>query len=114
MHRPVQNILDCGIIETEESAKLLNATGSYLHKRARFKESESLLKSSSEIRKKILKSEHFDISESFNNLGELYSDLGRYSEAEPLYLRALEIRENTLNPDDPAIAESLNNLARTL
>ncbi|MDY0130800.1 MAG: hypothetical protein RBR63_11565, partial [Methanosarcina vacuolata] len=26
-------------IETEESAKLLNATGNYLHKRARFKES---------------------------------------------------------------------------
>ncbi len=98
-------------IETEESAKLLNATGSYLHKRARFKESESLLKSSLEIRKKVLEPEHFDISESFNNLGELYSDLGRYSEAEPLYLRALEIRENTLNSDDPAIAESLNNLA---
>ena len=38
-------------IQTEESAKLLNATGSYLHKRARFKESESLLKSSLEIRK---------------------------------------------------------------
>ncbi|MDD4248307.1 MAG: tetratricopeptide repeat protein, partial [Methanosarcina sp.] len=97
-------------IETEESAKLLNATGNYLHKRARFKESESLLKSSLEIRKKILEPEHYDLSESLNNLGELYIDLGRYSEVEPLYVRALEIRENTLEPDDPAIAESLNNL----
>ena len=56
-------------IETEESAKLLSASGSYLHKRARFKESEALLKSSLEIRKKVLESEHFDISESLNNLG---------------------------------------------
>ncbi len=64
-------------IETEESAKLLNATGSYLHERARFKESELLLKSSLEIRKKVMEPEHFDISKSFNNLGELYSDLGR-------------------------------------
>ncbi|MDD4249693.1 MAG: metallophosphoesterase, partial [Methanosarcina sp.] len=58
-------------IENEESAKLLNSTGSYLHKRARFKESESLLKSSLEIREKVLEPEHFDISESLNNLGEL-------------------------------------------
>ena len=98
-------------IETEESAKLLNTTGSYLHKRARFKESESLLKSSLEIRKKVLNPEHFDISESLNNLGELYSDLGRYSEAELLYLRALEVREKILEPDDPAIAESISSLA---
>jgi tetratricopeptide (TPR) repeat protein len=97
-------------IETEESAKLLNATGSYLHKRARFKESESLLKSSLEIRKKVLEPEHYDISESLENLGKLYTDLGKYSEVEPLYVRALEIRENTLNSDDPAIAESLENL----
>ncbi|AKB25346.1 hypothetical protein MSMTP_1877 [Methanosarcina sp. MTP4] len=98
-------------LETEESSKLLNASGSYLHKRARFKESEPFLKSSLEIRKKVLEPEHFDLSESFNNLAELYKDLARYSEAEPLYARALEIRENVLNPDNPAIAESLNNLA---
>ena len=54
--------------------------------------------------------EHNDISESLNNLGELYRDLGKYSEAETVYLRALEIRENNLNSDNPAIAESLNNL----
>ncbi len=47
-------------IETEESAKLLNATGSYLHKLARFKESESLLKGSLDIRKKFLESGHFE------------------------------------------------------
>ncbi|MGB9939094.1 tetratricopeptide repeat protein [Methanosarcina sp.] len=98
-------------IENEESAKLLNATGSYLHKRARFKESEALLRSSLEIRKKILEPEHFDISESLNNLAELYISLGKYFEAEPFFVRALKIRENTLNSDDPAIAESLNNLA---
>jgi len=97
-------------IETEESAKLLNVTGSYLHKRARFKESESLLKSSLEIRKKILEPEYFDISESLNNLGRLYIDLGRYFEAEPLYLQALEIREKILYSDDAAIAESLSSL----
>ncbi|MDI9395156.1 MAG: tetratricopeptide repeat protein [Euryarchaeota archaeon] len=98
-------------LETEESARLLNEAGSYLHKRARFKESEELLKSSLDIREKILEPEHFDVSESLNNLGELYKDLGRYTEAEPLYLRSLEVRENTLKSDDTAIAESLNNLA---
>jgi len=97
-------------LETEESATLLNEAGSYLHKRARFKESEALLKGSLEIREKILEPEHFEISESLSNLGILYKDLGRYLEAEPLYLRSLEIRENTLNSDDPEIAKSLNNL----
>ncbi|AKB27678.1 hypothetical protein MSSIT_0959 [Methanosarcina siciliae T4/M] len=112
-------------LETEESARLLNKAGLYLHKRARFKESESLFKSSVEIsfkdseslfkssleiREKVLKPEHFDISESLNNLGELYIDIGRYSKAELLFLRALEIQENTLNSNDPAIAKSLNNL----
>ena len=97
-------------IETEESAKLLNAAGSYLHKRARFKESELLLESSLKIRKNILEPERLDISESLNNLAELYMSLGKYFEAELLCVRALKIRENTLNSDDPAIAESLNNL----
>lgn len=96
--------------ETEESAKLLSKAGIYLHERARFKESESLLKSSLEIRKKVLEPDHFDISESLNKLGNLYRDLGKYSEAETLYVRALEIRENTLKPEDSAIAESLNYL----
>lgn len=97
-------------METEESAKLLNATGSYLHKRARFKESKLLLESSLEILEKVLEPEHYDISECLNNLGGLYRDLGLYYEVEPLYVRALEIREHTLKRDDPAIAESLNNL----
>ena len=98
-------------LETEQSAKLLNATGSYLHKRARFKESESFLKSSLEIREKVLEPENFDISESLNNLVELFISLGKYSKAESLNVRALEIRKTVLKPDDPAIAESLYNLA---
>ena len=85
--------------ETEESAKLINSSGSYLYKRARFKESEPLLKSSLKIRKKVLEPDHFDVSESLNNLAELYTDLARYSEAEPLCTRALEIREKVLGSE---------------
>jgi len=51
------------------------------------------------------------VTESLNNLAELYRIQGRYPEAEPLYRRSLAIRERTLGPEHPSVATSLNNLA---
>ena len=51
------------------------------------------------------------VTESLNNLAELYRIQGRYAEAEPLYRRSLAIRERTLGPEHSSVATSLNNLA---
>ena len=50
------------------------------------------------------------MSQSLNNLAELYKSQARYAEAEPLMKRALAIKEKTLGADHPEVALCLNNL----
>lgn len=52
------------------------------------------------------------MSESLNNLAELYRAQGLNAQAETLGARALAIREKALGPDHPDVAESLENLAK--
>jgi hypothetical protein len=51
------------------------------------------------------------VTESLNNLAELYRIQGRNALAESLYRRSLSIREQALGPEHPSVATSLNNLA---
>nr|XP_058960257.1 uncharacterized protein LOC131787183 [Pocillopora verrucosa] len=63
-----------------------------------------------EIQMKQLGPEHVDVATSYNNLGNLHSDLGDTDEAKDCYKRALEIRLKTLGPEHVHVASSYNNL----
>ncbi|TFH47271.1 MAG: tetratricopeptide repeat protein [ANME-2 cluster archaeon] len=98
-------------LEFQEAARLLNNTGFYIYKRARFEEAESLFNRALDISEKVLESDHPDVANILNNLANLYKDLGKYENAELLYTRALDIREKALGLDHPEVATILNNLA---
>ncbi len=54
------------------------------------------------------------MTQSLNNLAELYRQQGNYAEAAPLYRRSLAIMENALGPEHPNVATSLENYAALL
>ena len=54
---------------------------------------------------------NLELTDSLDNLAELYYSQGKYEEAEPLYLQALELTRKLLGEEHPNVASSLNNLA---
>jgi len=64
------------------------------------------------IRKKIYESNHIKLSDSYNNLGVLYSQTGDFHKSLKLHKNALKIREEILPEDDLKIAASLMNVGR--
>ncbi len=64
----------------------------------------------SEIRKKLLGTDHLDYADGLNNLARLYRAQGDDVHAELLFRQALKIREKVLGENHPAYAQSLNNL----
>lgn len=96
--------------EFGEAIRLLDQTGIYLYKRARYTEAESLYKQALQTQEKTLGAEHPNIAQSLNRLALIYRAQGRYHKAEPLYKQALAIREKALGTEHPNLAVSLNNL----
>lgn len=93
-----------------EATQLLTKSGSYLVKRAQYKEAEQQLQKSLAIREQVLGTTHPDTAEDCNLLGWLYTWQGEYEKAFRLLQRSLAIREQTLGLAHPATAESLSNL----
>jgi tetratricopeptide (TPR) repeat protein len=93
-------------------ARLLNQSGLYLDRRARYGEAEPLYQRALAIYEKALGLDHPSTATTLNNLTLHYDDQGRCAEAEPLCQRALAIREKALGPDHPDTATSLNSLAK--
>jgi tetratricopeptide (TPR) repeat protein/DNA-binding XRE family transcriptional regulator len=96
---------------SEEAARLLGETASYLQARARYREAEPLYQRALHIREQSQGPEHPQVAYPLNNLANLYMQQGKYAEAEPLYQRALHIREQNLGPEHPQVAYPLNGLA---
>ena len=94
-----------------DAARLLNQTGLYLSKRARYQEAEPLYQRALSIDKQVYGPDRPEVATTFNNLAELYRNQGKYAQAEPLYQRALAISEQQLEAKHPDTALSLNNLA---
>ncbi len=103
--------LDSQEIHLQEAAEVLQQTGWYLTKRARYSESEPLLERAYRMSEQQLGPEHPDMASSLNFLAILYGAQGKYEQAEPLFVRALAIDEQQLGPEHPDTATSLNNLA---
>jgi CHAT domain-containing protein/Tfp pilus assembly protein PilF len=89
--------------EIEEALKLQRA--------GKYDEALQLAERALEIRERLLKTEHQDVTAAINGLGDIYTDKGEYVKAEPLYRRALAIREKALGKDHPDTGASINNLA---
>ncbi|GCE16511.1 FxSxx-COOH system tetratricopeptide repeat protein [Dictyobacter kobayashii] len=96
---------------SEQVARLLYETASYLKDRARYSETEPLYQRALRIREQQLGPDHPDVVYLLNSLAILYTEQGRYSEAEPLYQRVLHICEQQLGSDQPDAAVVFNNLA---
>ena len=98
-------------IMSQEAARLLYETASYLQRRARHAEAEPLFQRALQIREQVLGQEHLDVAASLNGLADLYQEQGKQAEAEPLFKRALDLRERLLKPGDMLVAISWTNLA---
>ncbi len=98
-------------IQVPEAAALLQQTGWYLIKRARYGEAEPLLEQAYAMSAQAQGPEHLDTARDALTLASLYQDQGKYEQAEPLYQRALAIYEQQLGELHPDTASSLNNLA---
>src|SRR5215475_9211793 len=94
-----------------QEARNLHTESQRLSSDGKYDESRPSAERALELREKALGPEHPDVTQSLNNLANLYRDKGDYAKAEPLYQRALTIREKALGPDHPDVAQSLNNLA---
>src|SRR5262245_21759532 len=94
-----------------QEARNLHTESQRLSSDGKYDESRPSAERALELREKALGPEHPDVTQSLNNLANLYRDKGDYVKAEPLYQRALTIREKALGPDHPDVAQSLNNLA---
>ncbi|CAF3819552.1 unnamed protein product [Rotaria magnacalcarata] len=64
-----------------------------------------------DILKIALPPNHPNLASSYNNIGNVYSDMGEYSKALLSHERSLEIRKIALPPNHPDLAHSYNNIA---
>jgi tetratricopeptide (TPR) repeat protein len=98
-------------IHLQEAARLLQQTGWYLTKRARYSEAEPLLERAYQMSTQEQGAEHLDTARAASTLAELYYAKGKYEQAEPLSVRTLAIYEQQLGPEHPYTATSLSSLA---
>ena len=54
------------------------------------------------------------LTQTLNNLAEIYRTQGKYPQATPYFKRLVEISEENFGPDHPNVAAHLNNLAGNL
>jgi tetratricopeptide (TPR) repeat protein len=99
---------------TEPTSRLYNDIGLLYYTKAKYKESEPLMRRAWDIDEKNFGPEHSNVARDLNNLSALLQATNRLAEAEPLMRRALEIDEKSFGPEHPLVAIRLNNLAQLL
>ncbi len=105
------NLVEKEQVSSQEVACLLNKAGQYLDGRARYVETEPLLRRALHIREELFGASHPDVAVSLNNLAHIYWQRGKYEEAEPLLRQALSIDEKVYGEMHPEVATDLNGLA---
>jgi tetratricopeptide (TPR) repeat protein len=101
-------------VAPQRTSWLLDRAGSYLHVIGQYNDALPLLERALSIIEGALGTDHIDVADRRNHLGELLRDLGKLAEARPLFEQALEASEVILEPDDPFIAAVRNNLGRAM
>jgi len=105
-----------GHLEGEEvrllaGAAVLLKAGLYLNRRGRYAEAKDLEERALAIRERELGSDHPDVAECLNALGDVYDNFGDYARSAAVRERSLSIRERALGPDHRDTAMSLHGLA---
>ena len=94
-----------------EYASSLNDLGILNKNMGNYKDAESPLKQSLEIRRKLLGVENLDYLSSLNELANLYTFMGDYDVAEAFLKQCIEIRKKRYGEKNLDYATSLNDLA---
>ncbi|PXF60998.1 MAG: hypothetical protein C4B59_06525 [Candidatus Methanogaster sp.] len=101
-------------VAPEETAYILNQTGSYLWGRAEFAEAKSHLERALVLAEKAYGRDHPSVAIRVNNLGRVLQDLGNLPAAKECFERALAIDEEVYGSDHPNVAIRVNNLGSVL
>jgi tetratricopeptide (TPR) repeat protein len=103
------HLLEAWQMHFVEAARLLNAVGHYLDKRAEYAEAKRYYEQALALL--VEEEEQLLSAQILSNLGVLHIHLARYPEAESCLRKALRIREQMYEPAHPDLAQSLNDLA---
>ena len=98
----------------EETSRLLNQAGLYLHSRAEFDEAKSAIERALDINEKSLGPDHPDVARDVSNLGKALYSMGDLQGAKKHYERALEINKTVYGPDHTSVALCISNLGMAL
>ena len=102
------------VISPQETSRLLNDLGRYLHNRMELAPAKSVLERALEIDEKALGPEHTSVARDVNNLGSVMQDLGDLEGAKKCFERALKIDEKALGPEHTSVAIRVNNLGSVM
>ena len=97
-------------VSPQETARLLNDLGNYLHNRMELATAKSVLERALKIDEKALGPEHTSVAIRVNNLGSVMRDLVDLEGAKKCFERALAIFEKRLGKDHPNTVLVRNNL----
>jgi tetratricopeptide (TPR) repeat protein len=107
-------LLEQAQIASQEAARLLNQTGTYLMQRGRYDEAEPILQLTMAMCEQVLGADHPLTACSLGNLAALYQEQGKYDQAESLGQQALAHLEQALDGNDAVPSESAFFLASSL
>jgi eukaryotic-like serine/threonine-protein kinase len=95
-------------------AQMMNAMGTVYVNLGLYPQAESLFKESTDIRRRILGSEHPDTIAAINALAGVLENEGRYAEAEKLDRQTLEVGRRVLGSENLNTIETMNLLANVM
>ena len=98
----------------EQTARLLNKVGMYLHGRAQFAESTIVLERALAISEAAYGPDHPTVATYLSNLGNMMRDMGDLQGARQHFERALAIDEAAYGPNHPTVATYLSNLGNMM
>ncbi|KAJ4329357.1 hypothetical protein N0V84_000252 [Fusarium piperis] len=95
-------------------ARLLNASGRYLHWRGSYDEAQSRFQESMQLNMKHLGERHVDTMASTGLYGWSLAIVGNNPEAIPILERLVQLRTEVLGEDDPQTVDALSDLAHAI
>jgi tetratricopeptide (TPR) repeat protein len=101
-------------IASQEAARLLNQTGTYLMNRGRYAEAEPIVERTRVMCEQMLGADHPLTASSLGNLAVLYQEQGKYEQAEAFAQQALTLLEGVLKENDAVSTDSAFFLATCL
>jgi len=98
----------------EQSGRLFNQAGLYLHGRAEFSAAKAALERGLSLTEKAYGPDHPNLGSALSNVGGVLHDLGDLPGAREHFERALGIMQKAHGPEDPNVATAANNLGLVL